>query len=41
MASEFLSQEGVRVTLSARVSLLISTQLARGKVGVEDRKSVV
>ncbi|WP_407658054.1 helix-turn-helix transcriptional regulator [Marinobacter alexandrii] len=35
MASEFLSQEGVRVTLSARVSLLISTQLARGKVGVE------
>ena len=35
MASEPLDPEVVRVSLSNRVSSLISIQLARGKVGVE------
>lgn len=35
MASEPLNPEVVRVSLSNKVSSLISSQLARGKVGVE------
>lgn len=35
MASGPLSQDAVRISLGNRVSSLISSQLARGKVGVE------